>query len=441
MTWIILFLLLCNFLTPLAFVLKQCTSGGKIEFNHILLFSVGYVVYWILPPAIGESHLFLTLGEMSVWYGLFDRIPQATVALYLLMCFGIYAAFCAGVLLCKRIWPGSRTDIRRFFFDRRFLNVFLLLGGAAASVYVVVLRNDFFRGYTASDLGSNLGPRGSFIAISVFLFSLAILYSLKQQEIFPGISFRRAVSHHFFGVYFLVAILGLSLGGRLYFFSSLLMLLVYRSVYFQKVGYRPVFFFVVVAAFLSGIFGTLRLGGGISVSDVLFNLVSEPLFNSFSLLQFLIDGRLELVNVPIFLLGDLINLLPTAIFPQKTGYLLSPEDYGYHIFSPLGSLSSFFSFMVNFGFLGTMLFIFLMAFSLQSLRSRGRSLLSKTIYIMVSGWLATTFFRDPFSISLVKSVFQYSILFPSVVVFTAGLVTVSFIGRPERRAVPTAPEG
>ena len=440
MIWIILLLLLCDILTPLVFVLGQCTSGGKIEFNHVLLFSVGYVVYWILPPAIGESHLFPALEGMALWYGLFDRIPQPIVILYLLMCFGVYAAFCAGVLVCKRMRPGSRTDVRRFFFDRRFLNVFLLLGGAAAAVYVVVLRNDFFRGYTAGDLGTNLGPRGSFLSISVFLFSLALLYSLKQQERFPGISFRRAVSHHFSVIFLLVAILALSLGGRLYFFSSILMLLVYYSVYFQKIGSRPFFLFVIGAAFLSGAIGTLRLGANFSLSDVLFNLVSEPLFNSFSLLQFLIDGRLELVNMPIFLLGDFVNLLPSAAFPQKAIYLLSPEDYGYRVFSPLGSLSSFFSFMVNFGFLGTVLFIFLMAFSLQMLRSRGRSLLSKTVYIMVCGWLTTTFFRDPFSISLVKCIFQYSILFPSVVVFTAGLVTVSLVGMPGSRPVPAAPE-
>lgn len=428
MTWIILFLLLCNLIIPVVFVLKQCVSRDKIEFNHNLLFSIGYVIYWIFPLAVGESHLFETLPVMPLWYGIFDRIPQGTVALYLLICLSIYAAFCTGTLLCKRLRPNFKMEPRPFFFDRRLLNVFLALGVAVEAVYIVVLRNDFFRGYTAGDVVSNLGPRGSFTAVGVFLLSLALLYSLKRQESLPNISFRNAISHHFFVIYFVVAILGLSLGGRLYFFSLILMLLVYRSVYFQKINYRPLFLFLTAALILVGAIGTLRLGASASFSEILFNLAVEPLFNSFSLLQFLVDGKLELVNTPIFLAGDLINLLPTVLVPQKTDFLPRPEDYGYHVYSPLGSLSSFFSFMINFGILGTMVFMFLMAFLLQMLRSQGRSLLSRTIYIMVSGWLATTFFRDDFSISLVKSIFQYSIFFPSLIVFLAGLVTVAFVG-------------
>ena len=430
MTWLILLLLLCDIAIPAVFVVQSCASRGRLEFNHVLLFSLGFVVYWIVPIAVGQSGLFASAPVMDVWYGLYRKIPEATRTLYLLMCLGAYGAFVAGTVLCRRLRPGTYTVSRPIFFDRRPLNFFLGLGVLAAAVYAVQLRGDFFRGYTSGDVYSNVGARGSFVAISVFLLSLAFLYSLKKQEKQPDLSFRQAVSHYFFAVYFAAAILVLSLGGRLYLFSSLLMLLVYYTVYFQKIAYRPFFLVVLSGLLLSGLVGTLRLGAGFSFSEVLFNLAAEPLFNSISLLQFLVDGRLDLVNAPIFLLGDFINLIPTALFPGKSAFLLSPDDYGYHVFSPLGSLSTFFSFMINFGILGTMLFMFVLAFGLQLLRSRGRSLLSKTIYVMVSGWLATTFFRDPFSISLVKSIFQYSILFPAIVVFSAGLVTYYLVEPP-----------
>ena len=439
MTWIIIFLLLCGVLLPLAFVLRQCTSAGKIEFNHVLLFSIGYVVYWITPIAVGESRLFTASSGMTLWYGLFDRIPETTLVLYLLMAVSLYLAFCAGVLLCRRILPGNETAIRGFFFDRRLLNIFLLLGTAAAGAYVVLLRDSFFRGYTLNSVISNFDSHGPLIAISIFLLSLAILYSLKRQEKEPDISFRQAVSHHFFVIYFVFALLVLSLGGRLYFLSSILMLLVYRSVYFQKITYRSFALFVLTVMILAGIIGRLRLGAEVSVTESVFNLAAEPLFNSFSLLQFLADGRFELINVPVFLLGDFVNLIPTALFPGKAALLLNPDDFGYHVFSPVGSLSAFFSFMINFGFLGTALFFFLLGYFLQLLRARGRSLLSKTIYIMTSGWLMTTFFRDPFSTSLVKSIFQYSILFPAIVVFLAGLITFWLVEAP-RRAVGTGIE-
>ncbi len=432
----ILLLLACNILLPTFFVWRHCIVQGKVEFNHVLLFTTGYLVYWILPFVIGQGRLLMDAGGMQFWYSAYDRVPSSAVVLYLLMSLSVYVAFAAGIEVCRRLLPGSRMVIRPFFFDRRLLNIFLALGLAAVSVYVVLLRNDFFKGYTAGDLGTNLGPRGSFIAVSVFLLSLAILYSVKLQETQTGLSFRRAVSHHFFACYLVVAVLALSLGGRLYFVSSVLMLLTYRTVYFQKIGYRALLLFVLVALVLAGTIGTLRLGvGSLAVGDIVSNLVSEPLFNSFSLLEFLVDGRFDLVNAPIFLLGDFVNLAPSALFPGKASFLIDPEEYGFRVFSPLGSLSSFFSFMINFGLFGSMLFMFCMAFTLQRLRSRGRSVLSRTIYIMVCGWIPTTFFRDPFSISLVKSIFQYSILFPTIVVLSASLATFWLVAAPRRAAL------
>ena len=431
-------LLVCNVLIPLLFVSKQCASAGKIEFNHVLLFSIGYLVYWVTPIALGEGRFFTEYSAMALWYGLFDRIPQSVIVLYLLMSLGIYLAFCAGVLLCRRLRPERPLAVRRFFFDARLLNFFLLLGGMAASVYIVGLRDRFFRGYTLNRTLTDPDSHGSLIAVGIFLLSLAILYSLKRQEKRPDIRFRDAVSHHFFAVYLVVALLLLSLGGRLYFLSFILMLLVCRSVYFQKISYRAFALFVMVVGVSTGTIGVLRLGASVSTSAGLFNVAAEPLFNSFSLLQFLVDGRFDLINVPIFLLGDLVNIIPSALFPGKGALLLDPDKFGYYVFSPVGSLSSFFSFMINFGFLGTLLVIFCLGFFLQLLRSRGRSVLSKTIYVMVSAWLATTFFRDPFSVSLVKSIFQYSILFPVIVVFSAGLLTFWLVEAP-RRALEEPP--
>lgn len=438
MTGIIIFLLACNVLFPMIFVFSRCFLDGKVEFNHVLLFSIGYLVYWIFPCVVGESRLFSSSEATQTWYAIFDRVSSPTIALYLLMCLGIYGSFCGGTLLSLRRRPGSLPDLRRFFFDRRLLNIFLGLGLTAAAVYIVVLRNDFFKGYTAADMGENSGPRGSFVAVSLFLLSLAFLYSLKRQEGRPDLGFRQAVSHHFFFCYFAVAILALSLGSRLNFVSSVLMLLVYRTMYFRRIGYRALLLFVSAAFALTGTIGIVRLGGGVTSGDALFNLAAEPLYNSFSMLQFLADGRFDLINKPIFLLGDLINLVPTVLFPAKAAFLLNPEDYGYRVFSPVGSLSSFFSFMINFGILGTMLVMFFTGFVLQSLRSRGSNLLSRTSYIMVCGWLATTFFRDPFSVSLVKSIFQYSILFPAIVVFTAGLTTFWLVEAPRRAAQQNA---
>ena len=75
-------------------------------------------------------------------------------------------------------------------------------------------------------------------------------------------------------------------------------------------------------------------------------------------------------------------------------------------YTPLGSLNSYVSFNLNFGLLGSALFLFLWPMLFRYLRSRSAATLPATMYVMCSGWLAFTFFRDPFSISLVKAIFR-----------------------------------
>ncbi len=103
--------------------------------------------------------------------------------------------------------------------------------------------------------------------------------------------------------------------------------------------------------------------------------------------------------------------------------LLNPKDYGFPLFSPLGATNSFYSFMINFGVFGTIVFLFLMGWLLSLLRGRDRNLLSRVIYVMLSGWIGFTFFRDDFSISLVKSMLQFSILVPGLLVVSLQLVS------------------
>src|ERR1035438_7139830 len=84
---------------------------------------------------------------------------------------------------------------------------------------------------------------------------------------------------------------------------------------------------------------------------------------------------------------------------------------------------SFVSFNLNFGVLGTGVFWLLLPMAFRYLKARSSSTLLATMYIMCSAWMAFTFFRDPFSISLVKAIFQYSILIPIGVVALGRLLS------------------
>lgn len=94
-------------------------------------------------------------------------------------------------------------------------------------------------------------------------------------------------------------------------------------------------------------------------------------------------------------------------------------------YRPLGGLHSFVSFNLNFGVLGSALFWFLWPMGCRYLKSRSSSTPFGAMYIMSSGWLTFTFFRDPFSISLVKAIFQDSIFAPIAIVIFGRFLTLA----------------
>ena len=63
---------------------------------------------------------------------------------------------------------------------------------------------------------------------------------------------------------------------------------------------------------------------------------------------------------------------------------------------------------------------------LQRFKLNKTSILQKVIYIMVSGFITFTFFRDGFVTSLIKNIFQFSILTPVIFVVIASILTDFF---------------
>ncbi len=423
--YLILFLIISNLLVPLLCVRKHCIQKGMIEVNHVMLFSVGYILYWILPIAVGATGYLRDLPGMTLWYEIYDGITYSTLAIYLLVCLASYSAFVAGSSFSGKFFkkPLNLNDV--FSFDKKLEDLFLTPVLLVSIIFAVLVRNDLFQGYQGS-IYDNFGWRGSFTAVSLLLLSLAFIHIAKMEHLhrLPA-EFKKLVLNRYFITYFIVATLVLSMGGRLYFLSSFLMLLVYRTVYIRKLNVIAFLVIFVVAAFLAGLIGLYRLGEGVSIGDIVINLLAEFLFTSFSLIHFLNDWILELVKFPVFLISDFINLVPTFVFPTKAAALIQPEEYGYVIFSPGGALNSFFSFMINFGVIGTWVVLFIYGFAINYLRINGRIILFKVMYVMLSGWTAFTFFRDPFSVSIVKTMFEFSILAPMLMVIFMHILTMS----------------
>lgn len=422
---LIVLLLMCNALTVVVCVWWRAVLKGMMRVDHIVLFSAGFAAYWLLPIAVGSIGYLRETPEMRPWFLMYDEVPSAKIIQYLALCLLTYLAFVLGDVACGKV--ASRPIRQRYLweFSPNLLTLFLLPALAIATAFAVSLRSELFVGYQGS-IYEDFGWRGSFTASTLALLSLAVIYVVKreQREGRPPTA-REILGNRFTLVYLVFGALLVSMGARLYFATSLLMYLVYRSVFHRRIAASRVIVITVVMGVLVGVVGVVRLGGSTSATRLVINLFSEFLYTSFSLVNFLETGVFELLNVPKFLISDFVNLIPTFLLPSKATLLMDPNDYGYSVFTPLGALHSFFSFTINFGVLGTLPVMFGFGFGLRWLETNAHLVLLKVLYVMLASWLAFTFFRDPFATSIVKNMFEFSVLVPTGVILAMHVITVA----------------
>jgi len=424
-------------------VRKRCFLRDGLEFNHVLTFTIGFLVYWILPIAFGLFGILRGNAAIDLWYSIFDRVSNGKLTEYLVITLLIYLAFLGGDSIGRAIAQVKGSAYRPLFFYKRLLDMPLLVGCILAAAYTFALRGQLFRGYNLISLAEAADlNRGSFTAVSVFLLGLAFIYTLKRQEDSENtLTFWKLICNRYFAIYLICSILVLSLGGRLYLVSSIVMLLVYTTRYFRPLPVKRAAMLSIIGFIIFGTLGIIRQTNDLSANKFLVNVMAEPMYTSFSLVYYLGHNDFELINFPVFLLSQFLNLVPTAIFPQKADMMLDPEQFGYTIFSPLGALNSFFSFMINFGVVGTMLAIGTFGVLMSYLRKRDANMLYRVFYITFCGWMGFTFFRDPFFISVVKTMFEFSFAVPLFLVLAAQMLSITlraFTRRPAQAPEPMA---
>ncbi len=409
-------LLMLAVVLPLVCGLRASMSRRGLEVNHVLLFTFGYVLYWVLPVMLGRLRILEDHPALRLWYEFYHAGGRdGSFTTYLLCILLLYSAFVLGSALGGRLRLYQREPpVPGLWFDDRLLVPCLLAAGLLAAVHAWLLRDQLFTGYIALR-GPDTRARGTVAASSLFLLSLLLIRLTGAEREEPRATGLAAPSMAPFALAYLVSVvLLLGLGTRLNALAGILAVLTYWTVYRVRLRYLSAAALMLLLLTGAGLVGLLRLRNSISTLGILANLFGEPLFTSFSLFGFLGDDRLPLVAFPRFLLGDLMNLVPTVLFPNKADFLVDPVDYGFTVFSPLGALNSFVSFMINFGLLGSLAFMLLLGAGMAVLK-RQRGALARVVYAMLSSALAFTFFRDPFSVSLVKNMFEFSLLMPMIV--------------------------
>ena len=418
-----------NVMLPIAAVLGHC-GVKRIQIDHLATFTLGYLFYWILPVAAGLAGAFADPSRpgMSAWYSLFYTISNSTLEWFLLLSLVCYFAFFCGSYWGSRIHlqPSPRPGAPAF--DRRLLKPLLWLSAICLAGLSFVLRDQLFAGYTTGADPWTPDPlRSALGALSTILMILLLLdCTAKDRGDRSRGAFRRLLISGFFLLYLLASVLDVSMGSRMYMVSGILMLCVFRSVFFSRFAAVNLLCLVGAGFLLAGLVGVWRMGR--ADYGLFENLAGEPMFTAMSLMHFLASDRLPLVRYPVLLLSEFLNLIPTFLFPGKMELFLRPEDVGYVAFSPGGGLNSFFSFMINFGVLGTIGVLFWLGFTMAVLKRKAGSPLLRVIYIMVSGWLGFTFFRDPFYVSITKCIVEFSTIVPFLIVLALNLITRAMAG-------------
>ena len=58
MNTLIFILMVLNIAVPLWVIQRFCVTRNGVEFNHILMFSLGFLFYWMVPIVVGMNRLF-----------------------------------------------------------------------------------------------------------------------------------------------------------------------------------------------------------------------------------------------------------------------------------------------------------------------------------------------------------------------------------------------
>ncbi|MDO8581257.1 MAG: hypothetical protein Q7S16_00070 [bacterium] len=391
-----------------------------IEIDHIFLFTLGFIFYLILPFTLAETELFsANLGVYPTWKRAFDAITPQTWVWYFISVLLFYGSFIAGSWMSsKRSLPAVKikNDI-----DPTALNIFFVIALFFIFVFGYSLRGYFFFAYQKS---TQIPVFDSFIAASILLMSVAVCatirryYKRKEGQSLWKLLFNPAVIS-----YCIVAVLLISMGGRVIVGSSLIMVAVFFSVYIRRIHPLAAIAIFIALILSSHVVSMWRIG--VSMQDTFAIqeyfvlrgwLMAATVFSSenfnvgYSLIDFLGKYSLPILRFPLVLFSNLIGLIPSFLFPAKTSWMVGFTSLGYNVGGLSGGFNAYISLVVNFGILGASLFLFGLSYVLQQLKHYSGPI-ATAVYVMLSGWLAALFFRN-FEQTVIKQMLEFSVLMP-----------------------------
>ncbi|MBA4167198.1 MAG: oligosaccharide repeat unit polymerase [Chitinophagaceae bacterium] len=382
--------------------------------DHRILFLFGYIFYLFTPLMVGRGDFFEGLPGISLYQRYYDAIPDQNIRTYFWISIAWLPAFYLGHIFFTLVRP-YKTSLGVFpatpvSYATTYVGSLLLI---VLVLFAYLGRASLLQGYSSYDVAS----RGKLSSLLV-IFNFFLLYQLlSRQRLSIGLAAGTVAT----------ALILLSMGGRMYVFQTFIILLVYKTSFAPKRwSILHISLLIISALVIATAAGIWRMGDSLNLRKAAYSILAEPVFTWFSTSSFLSSNTIPLIHFPANFLTSFLNMIPNTILNLQR-FVISTKEMGFTYDNPLGAESAWTTFIINFGVIGTFIFLFVTGFLINMLRAWSEtSRMGATYYILVCSILPFQFFRDGFYILNKQLVFNFC-LFPACILLFLQLINFSQI--------------
>ena len=365
---------------PIVIILLMYLRGKQIGDDNALFFGLSF--YCFLPFFAYASNIYTNGPGAQAWIVFFEPLYHSSHIAIIYIAF-LIVAFISGKLVPT---PSISKKINRPISEKilKYSTIVLIL---ILIYYAYQSRNILFSGYRADYNDSLMGP----LATVNLLATLFLLNIIQWKQ-----------SYHMMYLYLSIilinSVLLLSMGGRLYVMTSAISLFLQHI---NSVAKSPksrikllgiVFFIPFIALFI----GVWRGGEEFSLETLTTYGLAEPLLTSISIASLYNCENFYVFSIPYNFLSSILNFIPSSIFSNKAEYIINLGHISKCIDSPFGATHIIASLYLNFGAIGSGIFILLFSILLKSIKLVNKN--GWWLYYYVCGLLPFIFFRDGFTV-------------------------------------------
>ena len=389
------FLFVCLCIYIFIYSITHFIKNGFIILNFRTLFTLGFVYYLIVP------YYYLIFKNdktvISLFNGVYEyaeKVSEFNYCLYMISIFILY--FCTMLFSKYHVTSFNKYKNENGNVFKLNYKFFYIVFFVLCLFFTYKFRTFFGKGYTED---SNMtGEKGAFLTASIILYILSFHCISPKTKCFSLYGL----------VYFVFALIIMTMGGRLYFLTTFLSIIVFYANYNRKIRIRHFIFAIIIVGLIFSAIGVIRQGNKITSKLLLFIFLGEPILTSYSLFSCLSMNNIPILQFPYEFLFGIINLVPSFVLPNKVELINKFADLAkFNFVAPVGAENVFTSLMVNFGILGIPLFVFCLSMFLRKIKS-----INQDLYYFAISWFVFTFYRDPFYVSLWKILFEFVFLIP-----------------------------